>query len=154
MHRRLAFVVVPLIVLVTVGVLADVPAAAAGPVRDVSFPQCGTTLPASARGGIIGVNGGRLFTRNPCLATQLGWAKTLREPPSFYANTGNPGPAHMTHWPIGQTSPQSCSAQDPNSLGCSYDYGFNGAIDSFQKAMDGAQQWNGYDRATARRRVA
>src|SRR5262249_48589613 len=95
-----------------------------------------------------------LFTRNPCLATQLGWAKTLQEPPAFYANTGNPGPAHPKHWPLGQTLPRRCSAREPNSIGCSYDYGWNGANDSFEKAMDGAQQWNGYDRATARRRVA
>ena len=41
---------------------------------DVSYPQCGTTLPASRAFGIVGVNGGLSTKANPCLATQLAWA--------------------------------------------------------------------------------
>jgi hypothetical protein len=104
--------------------------------------------------GVIGVNGGSSFTKNPCLAEQLGWAKSLPDPPAFYMNTGNPGPAYSTHWPIGQWGPQPCPAGSPNAIGCSFDYGWNAAKDAFSKAMDGAQALHHYDRATAHERVA
>jgi hypothetical protein len=147
------FLVIAITIAIGIGCTAT-RAGATTPVRDVSFPQCGTELPASARGGIIGVNGGRAFTSNPCMWEQLGWSKKLVEPPAFYANTGNPGPWRSKKWPTGQQSPRECSASNPNSLGCSFDYGWNAAKDSFRRAMDGAQKWNGYDRATAQRRVA
>ncbi len=124
--------------------------------RDVSFPQCGMNLPSSdaAGFGVVGVNGGASFSRNGCLAAQLGWAKTLELPPAFYANTGNPGPWRSHHWPLGQTAPWTCPRSDPNALGCSYDYGWNAGVDAFEKAMDGAQALHHYDRATAHQRVA
>ena len=55
--------------------------------------------------------------------------------PAFYANTGNPGPAYSPFWPIGQTSPRVCDAGAPNSSNCSFDYGWNGAKDSFANAV-------------------
>jgi hypothetical protein len=56
--------------------------------------KCGRPFPRGAAFGVIGVNGGRAFTRNPCLAAQLRWARrTSAGRPAFYANTGNPGPA-------------------------------------------------------------
>lgn len=149
--RRLALV---LLIALLVGPTEFGRAVADSSGRDVSFPQCANHLPRQVRFGVIGVNGGASFTSNPCLAGQLGWAKSLPEPPAFYANTGNPGPAYSTHWPIGQWSPRVCSAAEPNSLGCSYDYGWNSAQDSFAKAMDGAQALHHYDRVTARQRVA
>jgi len=51
----------------------------------------------------------------------------------FYANTGNPGPSLSTHWPNGQTSPQLC--EGTWSAGCSYDYGWNAAQNSFNDAL-------------------
>jgi len=122
-------------------------------IRDVSFPQCETDLPDDSRGAVIGVNGGRTFTSNPCLWEQLGWSKSLVEPPAFYANTGNPGPWLSKNWPTGQQTPRVCSASNPNSLNCSFDYGWNAAKDSFRRAMNHAMKWNGYDRATAFERV-
>ena len=72
-----------------------------GVARDVSFPQCGGSLPrrASADFGVLGTNNGISFTRNPCLVRQLAWAKSLPLAPAFYANTGNPGPQRARHWP-------------------------------------------------------
>ena len=122
-------------------------------IRDVSYPQCETDLPDDSRGAVIGVNGGRTFTSNPCLWEQLGWSKSLVEPPAFYANTGNPGPWLSKNWPTGQQTPRVCSASNPNSLNCSFDYGWNAAKDSFRRAMNHAMKWNGYDRATAFERV-
>ena len=124
--------------------------------RDVSFPQCSGSLPlqASADSGVLGTNDGISFTRNPCLVRQLAWAKSLRLPPAFYANTGNPGPQRARHWPIGQSSPRVCAASDPNSIGCSYDYGWNAAWHSYTVATDAAQQLHHVDRVNARHRAA
>ena len=101
---------------------------------DVSYPQCGKTLPAPIDGGIVGVNGGLVYSANPCLATEYAWAAqaTTTYAPAFYANTGNPGPAYSSHWPTGQQLPQVCDGT--NSEACSYDYGYNAAQDSFARA--------------------
>ncbi len=153
--RRLGAVAA--IVSLTVAGLA-VPAAATGDIvaRDVSFPQCGQSLPraSSASFGILGTNNGMALTRNPCLTGQLAWAKSLRLPPAFYANTGNPGPQRAARWPIGQTTPKVCRASDPNSLGCSYDYGWIAGWQSLSTAADAAQQLHHVDRQNARRRAA
>jgi hypothetical protein len=124
--------------------------------RDISFPQCGGPLPDERHAvfGILGANGGMSFTRNPCLVAELAWAKRLEAPPAFYANTGNPGPHRAKHWPLGQTAPKVCSARDPNSLGCSYDYGWNSAWHSYTAATDAAQRLHRVDRVNARRRAA
>jgi len=121
--------------------------------RDVSFPQCGARLPAAAF-GVVGTNGGTVFTKNPCLVDQLRWAKRRPAPPAFYANTGNPGPARSRHWPLGQTSPRRCSRAGPNSLGCSFDYGWNAARASFTAATDAVQQLHDVSRPRARQRAA
>ncbi len=65
--------------------------------NDISWPQCGRTLPKGQAFGIVGVNGGKATTTNPCLADQLKWAagSTGLNPnqPStqLYVNTANPG---------------------------------------------------------------
>jgi hypothetical protein len=102
---------------------------------DVSYPQCGASLPAPAGASIVGVNNGIVFSSNPCLGQQSGWG--LGHGLQFYANTADPGPAYSSHWPSGQTSPQNCAAADPNSTACSFDYGYNAAQDSFQRAVTG-----------------
>jgi predicted outer membrane repeat protein len=108
---------------------------------DISFPQCGGPFPASPAFGIVGVNGGRVFSPNPCLGTgavmaELAWAGSMSV--QLYANTGNPGPALSTHWPNGQTSPRACNtatAPGADTADCAYDYGWNGAADSYQAAV-------------------
>jgi hypothetical protein len=124
--------------------------------RDVSFPQCGGPLPSARSGsvGVLGTNNGTAFSTNPCLVQQLAWAKHLAQSPAFYANTGNPGPSRGTHWPIGQTSPKVCRASDPNSIGCSYDYGWNAGHQSFSLAAAAAQQLHHVGRDDARHRAA
>jgi hypothetical protein len=103
---------------------------------DVSYPQCSSSLPKSPTFAIVGVNGGRAYATNPCLATEYTWAKTATATGypkvSFYANTGNPGPVLSKAWPTGQLSPRACDGTW--SEGCSYDYGWNAAADSFAKA--------------------
>jgi hypothetical protein len=122
---------------------------------DVNFPQCGGGLPSAPGFGIVGVNGGRVFTANPCLETQLVWARnTGYGSPAFYANTGNPGPAYTPFWPTGQTNPRVCDAGMPNSSNCAFDYGWNGAKDSFSNAVRAIAHVDGVDEATAQRRAA
>ena len=104
--------------------------------------------------GVLGTNNGISFTRNPCLVRQLAWAKRLPLPPAFYANTGNPGPQRAKHWPIGQTAPRVCTTSEPNSIGCSYDYGWNAAWQSYTVATDAAQRLHRVDRVNARHRAA
>jgi hypothetical protein len=110
------------------------PPASAG--YDVSYPQCSSTLPSSPVFGIVGVTGGKPYASNSCLATQYRWAQTSTTTTypkvSFYANTANPGPVLSTHWPTGATTPRACDGTW--SVGCSYDYGWNAAVDSYTKA--------------------
>lgn len=63
---------------------------AAGWGIDVSWPQCGQPLPAVADGFVIvGINGGRPMTDNPCLRDQLR-ALRGRLPVAFYLNLAAP----------------------------------------------------------------
>lgn len=74
---------------------------------NVSYPQCGKSLPTSPSFGIVGVNNGLLYSTNPCLGTELAWAQgAANRAPAFYANTADPGPAYSSHWPSGQSSPE------------------------------------------------
>jgi len=104
---------------------------------DVSYPQCPSPLPQASLFAVVGVNGGRAYATNPCLAAQYDWAKTSTSTTypkvSFYANTGNPGSVLSKAWPVGQTSPRDCAGGWTG--GCSYDYGWNAAADSFARAV-------------------
>jgi hypothetical protein len=104
---------------------------------DVSFPQCSSILPKSPAFAIVGVNGGLAYSGNSCLASEYAWAQTSTSTTypkaSFYANTGDPGPVKSTHWPSSQSSPSPCDGTW--STGCSYDYGWNAAADSFARAV-------------------
>ena len=103
---------------------------------DVSYPQCGAALPANPVFGVVGVNGGRAYATNSCLSTEYQWAlrssSTTYAKASFYANTADPSPTVSTHWPTGQTSPRPCDGGW--NVDCTYDYGWNAAQDSFNKA--------------------
>lgn len=109
-----------------------VPAASIG--YDISFPQCGGNLPTGIGFGVVGVNDGRPLTVNPCLATELQWATSgLASTPQFYVNTANPGPSNNPAWPTTQTFPEVCTGAD--SVGCSYDYGWNAGSGSLQAVI-------------------
>ena len=129
---------------------------ATSPGYDISYPQCNGKFPTGAAFGIVGVNGGRVYLPNPCLGTQdgpseLAWAGATGNA-QFYANTGNPGPNHSSYWDIAgwNNYPQTCTADDPNSTGCSYDYGWYAAQDSFSNAVSAEFQVHpGADAVTA-----
>ena len=111
---------------------------------DVSWPQCGKTLPKQPAFAVVGVNNGLANTTNPCLATELAWASTAKDPAvtsqprvALYVNTANPG-LQGSWWP---TSNTYMGAQVANPYGdcaskdfkaCSYMYGYAKAYDDAQ----------------------
>ncbi|MEA2675701.1 MAG: hypothetical protein QOI92_2893 [Chloroflexota bacterium] len=99
---------------------------------DIAYPQCGAPYPANPLFGIVGVNGGKVFSANPCLAGEIAWAGGATG--QLYANTGNPGPALSSFWPSGQTSPRYCDPANLDTADCAYDYGFNAAQHSYNTA--------------------
>lgn len=128
------------------------PVAAAPPTRntdlvgnDVSWPQCGKTLPDGQAFAIVGVTGGLANNTNPCLAEQLTWAKsssgnTTQPKVALYVNTANPG-HEGSWWPSSNIYPDvavpnpygACdskgAAEGPVDLACSYMYGYAKAHD-------------------------
>jgi len=110
---------------------------------DISYPQCGGAFPSNVLFGVVGVNAGIVYSPNPCLGTgdgasELAWAELYdgQGGAILYANTADPGPTLSTHWPSGQASPQYCDPAQPDSVECSYDYGWNAAADSYQNAVN------------------
>ena len=123
-------------------------------------------VPDRRRLGIVGVNGGRAYLANPCLASQFAWAKGRKADAGVYVNTGNPAPRSSYYWPAsGAKDPALCtdstSTTDP---GCAYDYGWHAAADSLAIAtkadrsitkvtwwldVETANSWNGDGKANA-----
>lgn len=99
---------------------------------DISYPQCGGAYPSNPAFAIVGVNGGRVYGANPCLASQITWGGGGAS--QLYVNTGNPGPALSSYWPLGQQSPRICDPANPDTADCAFDYGFNAARHSFETA--------------------
>lgn len=108
---------------------------------DVSWPQCGKTLPTKPAFAIVGVNNGLANTTNPCLGAELAWADTAKSPAvtsqprvALYVNTANPG-LQGSWWPTSNTymgtdvaNPYGdCATQDFKA--CSYMYGYAKAYD-------------------------
>jgi hypothetical protein len=118
---------------------------------DVSYPQCGSDLPTDFSFAIVGVNGGRVYSSNPCLgagepgedASQLEWAGREAQ---LYANTGNPGPRISRYWPDGHLEPRECdmtTLRGGDTVDCAYVYGWNAAADSYRTALEAfvALEW-------------
>lgn len=89
--------------------------------NDISWPQCGGAFPSKAGFGIIGVNGGRPFTQNPCLAAEWQWALSNKGAPAYYMNLSNPGTstpstygaqaaAYALNYAAGQTGASSAAS--------------------------------------------
>lgn len=125
--------------------------------NDVSFPQCNKNLPNAQGFGIVGVNGGKASTTNPCLANELIWANlslgTLNQAKvQLYVNTGNPGDVKPDTWPNNNTDPQGNNAPNPygtcdgsNSTACAWQYGWNRAVDDVQNRFIPAAHSAGVD---------
>ena len=122
--------------------------------NDVSYPQCGSSLPSATAFGIVGVNGGLADTPNNCLGTadglsssELYWAlttangSTSQPKASLYVNTADPGNTYngtvIGDWPNSNnllpstvTDPYgpcetTSSGLGENSPACAWQYGWN-----------------------------
>lgn len=106
---------------------------------DISYPQCGKQVPVSHTFGVIGITGGRTFTKNPCLAEQYSWAKQVKSSPAVYINLSAPTPRTQEHITKG---PRDCTAGD--RLCQAYNYGFQAAQYAYEHAEDNrvkSHQW-------------
>lgn len=98
---------------------------------DISYPQCGKTVPKNQVFGVVGVNGGVATTTNGCLKDQLIWGNkslggTAQDKVQLYVNTANPGGLGTTSWPTsGSNQYGTCDGTD--SLACAFQYGWNRA---------------------------
>ena len=100
---------------------------------DISWPQCGRPFPAGPAFGIVGVNDGKPYTENPCLAEQARWAAGSGLPAGFYINTANPGVRSTSADWYAQRSP-SAGCSRANEAACAYNYGYNGARHAYAYA--------------------
>lgn len=107
--------------------------------NDISWPQCGKTLPNGQAFGIVGVNDGLANNTNPCFATELAWAQasaggTGQPVAALYVNTANPG-LTGSWWPTSNTY-QGTTVSNPygtcdgsDTAACAYIYGYAKAYD-------------------------
>jgi hypothetical protein len=105
---------------------------------DASYPQCSGSYPSNPLFGIVGVNGGLANNANPCISSELHWARATpgqkrpKQPQlSLYIDAANPGAHHVADWPRGGTAPAygACNSQLTNA--CSYIYGEQRAAHSY-----------------------
>lgn len=129
---------------------------------DVSWPQCGKTLPKTQAFGIVGVNGGLATTTNPCLKDQLAWANksvggTVQEKIQLYVNTANPGGLNTTSWPKNNVDPAGVTTNNPygncdgsDTLACAWQYGWNRALEDVRDRFAPAATLAGIDPSAAK----
>ena len=99
---------------------------------DISYPQCGGPKPGGEfQYAIIGVNGGRAFKYNKCLAEQWQWARA-NGAAGIYVNVHFPRSAEeLAHGASSDRQP-NCA---PGALSCvAYNFGLNGLRDSLRYA--------------------
>jgi hypothetical protein len=132
--------VIVVVLTVAAALLAAPGIASAAPTTvgyDVSYPQCGSSLPRDRAFAVIGVNGGLSTRANPCLSAQLTWAwgssGVVRSQPraQLYLNTANPGQllGQVTTWPKTGATPYGL-CDGTNSAACSWQYGWERAQNS------------------------
>jgi hypothetical protein len=132
-----SLVVVTLAGVATLLALPGTASAATSDGYDVSYPQCGTSLPNDRAFAVVGVNGGLSTRANPCLAAQLIWAwgssgaVPAQPRAQVYLNTANPGElrAQVTTWPTSGGTPYG-ACDGSNSAACSWQYGWERAQNS------------------------
>lgn len=114
---------------------------------DVSYPECGGALPLGQAFGVVGINGGRANTFNPCLAAELLWAvyrssgASVEPRVSVYLNTGDPGNSYLgqevADWPNSGNTPYGAClptviyarlfGAGQLSPACAFEYGYQKA---------------------------
>src|SRR5581483_11461849 len=94
---------------------------------DISWPECRRSEPTPPLGtAIIGVTGGRAFSRNPCFPDQYRRAIDRGDAPLFYMNVDFVAASAASR---GRTGPRGeCDSQDTTCQ--AYNYGYNAAADA------------------------
>lgn len=65
---------------------------------DISSPQCKTKYPSANVGfAIVGLNNGKPFTKNPCIKSELNWARN-HSGYAIYINMADPGSGSATRY--------------------------------------------------------
>ncbi len=129
--------------------------------NDVSYPQCGGSLPTSAAFGVVGLNDGLANNLNPCFGpsssyptysqSQLYWALaatsggTSQPKASLYVNTGDPGNAYngtpIADWPTSGSTPYGdCQTTTVSLSSGTYTLGSNSDACAWQYGHDRASQ--------------
>ncbi len=131
--------------------------------NDVSYPQCGRSLPASPAFGIVGVTGGLANDLNPCFGpsssypsyteSELYWAAasstggTSQPKASLYVNTADPGNVDngtvIADWPTTSSSTDpygSCTTTTVTLSSRTYTVGANSAACAWQYGYNKATQ--------------
>lgn len=130
--------------------------------NDVSYPQCGGSLPTGQAFGVVGVTGGLANNLNPCLGptstypsyteSELYWAVatssgvTNQPMASLYVNTADPGNSYngtvIADWPTsGNLSPYGkCSTTTVTLSSGTYTVGENSAACAWQYGYNKATQ--------------
>ncbi|MGH2609100.1 MAG: hypothetical protein ACRDHF_08420 [Tepidiformaceae bacterium] len=102
------------------------------PGYDISWPQCpNSSFPTGPVAfAIIGINGGRPFTSNPCFMSQYNWARQSERNPAVYVNTDFPRPGRTE----GNTGPFGTC--EPNDDWCrGYNWGYHLAREAHERAI-------------------
>jgi hypothetical protein len=88
---------------------------------DISYPNCMVVPPRSANVVVLGINGGKVFTPNPCFGRQYNYQLGLVRPWSLqgYVNTAYPGAESAQRY---RHSPRACPDTDHGCL--AYNYGW------------------------------
>ena len=138
--------------------------------NDVSWPQCGSSLPPAPGFGVVGVTRGLASNANPCLgpdpglsSSELAWAASTpgqggAPPLSLYVNTADPGNVVagtvIGDWPTSGTTPYGpCSTTTvtvqgapqvvgQNSAACAFEYGVQRARYAFSLAQGATSSAN------------
>ena len=99
---------------------AELPAAQV-PGFDISWPQCGKAYPAGPVAfAVVGINGGRPYTANPCFLEQYRWAQRVEKTPAVYVNMEFPKPERQE----ALTGPYgACDGADDWCRAYNYGYG-------------------------------
>ena len=152
--------VLTVVLAVAAAILAVPGTASAAPAAigyDVSYPQCGSSLPRDRAFAVVGVNGGLSTKANPCLSAQLTWAwkssgAVAAQPRAqLYLNTANPGEirTQVTTWPTTGSTPYG-DCDGTNSAACSYAYGWERAQYSVATFFTPAAQAAGVETSPAK----
>ena len=94
---------------------------------DVSYPDCSSPSSPTGTFAIIGVTGGRAFTNNPCLASEVSAAVRQNATVSFYMNLNTAIGSTSSE---GDTGPAGRCAK-ANKACVDYNYGYNAAVAAY-----------------------